>query len=241
MLRVCQLRYNVRLLVGGFPETNLTPTPWDSRDDTKAERDLAVKAANHYAQAQRRKSGKVLCQHIGQWSSKRCSEEAAEGYPLCQWHLEHPTDEDIRLVEVLGGDATRFEALRGRRVTNPLEELSKLAGEVLLYKDWCAHRLREVQDRFRYEGKAGEQLRSEVSMYERSLDRCSKLLTDWGKLNIDERLSRIEEKKAQAIISVIQKALLAANLTAEQRDVIETVIVGELQKLAPIPQGELHA
>jgi len=84
----------------------------------------------------------------------------------------------------------------------------------------------------RYEGRGGEQLRAEVALYERSLDRAGKMLVEWSRLNIDERLARIEEAKAAAILEVIRRALMAAELDEDTRKIAENVAIKELKALA---------
>jgi hypothetical protein len=116
-------------------------------------------------------------------------------------------------------------------VDNPLEELAMLASELILYKDFCAAEVTRLHGEYRYEGRSGEQLRAEVALYERSLDRTSKLLVEWAKLGIDDRLARIEEKKASIILDMIRRILLAADLTEEQRISAENAAVKEMRAL----------
>ena len=125
-----------------------------------------------------------------------------------------------------------FADVVGKRIDNPLEELATLVSEVLLYKDFCAQQVAKLRGDHRYEGRSGEQLRAEVALYERSLDRAGKLLIEWSRLNIDERLSRIEEAKAAMILEVIRRTLLSAELSDEQRLRAEETAIKELRALA---------
>ena len=70
-------------------------------------------------------------------------------------------------------------------------------------------RSRGRADRLRYETKTGEQLRAEVAMWERSLDRATKALDAAAKVNLDAR--RVDLAKAQAALAaaVITKVLAA--------------------------------
>ena len=57
---------------------------------------------------------------------------------------------------------------------------------------------------WRYEGEgSGEQLRAEIGMLERSMGHLGKLLVDIARLNIAERLVKIEEGKAKVIVEAI--------------------------------------
>jgi hypothetical protein len=170
----------------------------------------------------------VQCQHFTR-SGKQCVTSAVEGYPLCTTHLRSASVDEIALVR---SKDVSFKEIRGRKVTNPLEELAFLVSEVLTYKDYCAMQVAKLRGDERYEGRGGEQLRAEVALYERSLDRAGKLLIEWSRLNIDERLARIEEAKAAAILEVIRRSLLAAELSDEARKAVEEVAIKELRALS---------
>ncbi len=92
-------------------------------------------------------------------------------------------------------------------VEDPLSELARVCGQVLGWKDMLAKRVNDL-DSLRYENEAGgEQLRAEVALWERALDRCERFLTAMARLNIDERLAKISEERAELIISVLSAAL----------------------------------
>jgi len=170
---------------------------------------------------------KPRCQHVTR--SGQCSTKPIEGYPLCTTHLKTASIEEIALVR---SKDVSFTEIRGRKISNPLEELAYLVSEVLTYKDYCAMQVGKLRGDERYEGRGGEQLRAEVALYERSLDRAGKLLIEWSRLNIDERLARIEEAKATAILEVIRHALLAAELSDDTRKIVEEVAIKELKALS---------
>lgn len=170
----------------------------------------------------------IVCAHTTS-SGKHCTKKPVTGYPFCQTHLATASVRDISLVR---GKDVMFADLVGNRIDNPLEELATLVSEVLLYKDFCAQQVAKLRGDHRYEGRSGEQLRAEVALYERSLDRAGKLLIEWSRLNIDERLSRIEEAKAAMILEVIRRTLLSAELSDEQRLRAEETAIKELRALA---------
>ena len=65
----------------------------------------------------------------------------------------------------------------------------------------------------RYAGMTGEQIRGEVQLFERAMDRCNTVLATYAKLNIDERLSRITEAQQFMVVQAIEAALSSANVT----------------------------
>jgi len=161
-------------------------------------------------------------------TGRRCKTRVVPGYPFCYTHLQNASVADIALVH---GKDLAFHEISGAKVENPLEELAYLVSEVLLYKDFCAEQVAKLRGEYRYEGRSGEQLRAEVALYERSLDRAGKLLIEWSRLNIDERLTRIEEAKAAMILDVIRRTLLSAELSEEQRVKAEETAIKELRAL----------
>jgi len=134
---------------------------------------------------------------------------------------------------------TADEALRllGREgvapVTNPLEALADLAGEILATKDIFRDRVAQLQEEaWRYsDDKGGEQLRAELALYERALDRSNRVLADIARMKIDERLAAITEQQAQTLTTVITAVLRRLNLGDQAAKVRELVAV-ELERLA---------
>jgi hypothetical protein len=98
-----------------------------------------------------------------------------------------------------------------RPVSNPLQALRELAGEVLALKD-ALRGMVEHLGSLRYDGQAGEQVRGEMQLYERALDRAAKVLVDIGRLNIDERLVRISEEQGKLVFEALKAGLLAAGI-----------------------------
>lgn len=112
--------------------------------------------------------------------------------------------------------AATMERLDGRPVDNPLTELAAVGGRARAWMNLMESRVQKLLatddtevgksgDGIRYRGGAGEQLRAEVALYERAMDRLGRFLVDYGRLNIDDRLARITEKQAE----LVEKALLA--------------------------------
>lgn len=112
-------------------------------------------------------------------------------------------------------------------ISDPLTELALLAGEVVGWKDALRARVNDItgaraerldaeDDGVRYTSDIGtEQMRTEVALFERAMDRCASVLGMIAKLNIDERLARITERQADVVIAAIQLALDSAGVTGE--------------------------
>lgn len=101
-------------------------------------------------------------------------------------------------------------------VSNPLEALQHLAGRVLAAEEVIGEKVNELGS-WRYEGEgSGEQLRAEIGLLERTMTHLGRLLVDIARLNIDERLVKIEQEKANLIVEAIEIALATAGIRGQQ-------------------------
>jgi len=117
-------------------------------------------------------------------------------------------------------------------VEDPLLELQKLGGEALQWKQAIAAKVNELTS-LRYEGEhAGEQLRAEVGLYERSLDRLERVLVSMARLNLDERLVRINEQQGQLIQAVLLGAIQDLGLPEEVQRALRPAIARRLRAAA---------
>jgi hypothetical protein len=89
-------------------------------------------------------------------------------------------------------------------VADPLEALQRLAGRALALEETIGKLVNDLRS-VRYSTETGgEQLRAEVAVLERAMDRCGKILVDIAKLNIEERMAKVTEAQA----ALAEKALL---------------------------------
>lgn len=103
-------------------------------------------------------------------------------------------------------------------VTNPLAAYAQFAGEVMAWKELMRSLLEDLATvGYRHE-KAGEQIHAAVQLYERAMDRANRVLADYARLKIDERLAVITEAQKLAVILAIGAALDEAGLDGEARD-----------------------
>lgn len=115
-------------------------------------------------------------------------------------------------------------------VEDPFTELSKLAGQVVSFKDQLAAKVNELTS-IRYEapGAGTEQLRAEVALFERALDRCAAVLGLIVKLDIDTRMARISERQADAVVRAVDAAISAAGITGPAALAARQVAARELR------------
>lgn len=114
-------------------------------------------------------------------------------------------------------------------VENALTELAKIAGQVVAWKDALAGKVNALTS-LRYDSEfGGEQLRSEVILWERALDRCEKFLTAMARLDIDERLARVTERQAEQVSAALTAVLAEMGLSSEQQRDARTGVARHLR------------
>ncbi|MBN6054530.1 hypothetical protein JYK22_21490, partial [Nonomuraea sp. RK-328] len=147
-----------------------------------------------------------------------CNNYAITGGLVCHAHGGRAKQVKAKAAERAAEDKIRAQLARMdvAPVADPLTELAKIAGQVVAWKDTLADKVNELSS-LRYSTEGGEQLRAEVALFERALDRCEKFLTAMARLNIDERLARISEQQADVIIKAITTVLDELGLSAEQQ------------------------
>lgn len=167
-------------------------------------------------------------QHVATVGGPACSGHKKDGSPcrnapmhdqkVCGFHGGRaPQNKRAAAGRALEREvATALERLDGRPIDNPLTELAAVGGRARVWMNLMESRVQkllasddvdggESGGGIRYRGGTGEQLRAEVALYERAMDRLGRFLADYGRLNIDDRLARITEKQAE----LVEKALLA--------------------------------
>ena len=113
-------------------------------------------------------------------------------------------------------------------VDNPLEAYRMFAGRVMAWLNLMERLLVDL-DSPRYRGATAEQIRGEVQLYERAMDRANAVLGTYAKLNIDERLTRISEQQADVMVAALRAGLNAAGVTPEQRELAHAEISRQLR------------
>lgn len=116
-------------------------------------------------------------------------------------------------------------------VEDPLAEIARLASEAIAFKDALAARVNALHE-IRYEGaNGGEQLRTEVALYERALDRTVRFLDVLAKSGFEERRVQIDEQTAAQVVGLLQRVFARLGLSAEQQLLVGEVVPQELRAL----------
>ncbi len=116
-------------------------------------------------------------------------------------------------------------------MANPLLSLLTVAAEAEAFKDALRSLVGDLGDRIRYSGlEGGEQLRAEVVVYERALDRVGRMCVDIAKLGLEERLVRQQEALGAGLITVLTAALTELGQDPAE-DRVRSVVAAQLSRL----------
>jgi hypothetical protein len=109
-------------------------------------------------------------------------------------------------------------------VDDPLTALKWMAGEVIAWKNLMSSKVDELMGDYRYGTDYGEQLRAEVALFERAMDRCVHVLATIAKLGIDDRLAAVTERQAQMMEDALFAAFDEAGVGVRDTDTRQRVV-----------------
>ncbi len=151
------------------------------------------------------------CTGMSKQSGQRCKRRPRAGLTVCGVHggKSPRADMVVRETKALRG----MNALRDptRPVTDPLTELLDVAARSVRLMEVMEDQVSALKA-MRYGGQSGEQTRAELAAYERSLDRCAKILASIVTLDLEARLVRVSEVQAAHVIASFHATLTGAGI-----------------------------
>lgn len=161
------------------------------------------------------------CRAVSSRTGQPCRNPPVTGATVCRMHggsaPQVKRAGQRRLAESKARRA--LDDIGIREVANPLAELRALTGEVIAWKDALANHVAALDDRYRHtDDKGAEQLRAEVALYERAMDRAAKLLETWARLGLDSMLADMEVRVRQSQVDALAAGLDAYRAAAGVSD-----------------------
>lgn len=184
---------------------------------------------------------KVKCTGKSSRTGKPCGNYPVRGATVCNAHgAAAPQVKAKAAQRVVEGQALKVvTSLRGVPVTDPLSALADVAGEVTAVKDFLRGLVEEIvaserpasadpmsvavarlagSEKLRMpDDKGAEQMNAKFQAYMAMLSTCVSTLATIAKLNIDERMARIDEARAEMIREALRRAFGEAGLSGEQQ------------------------
>ncbi len=161
--------------------------------------------------------GAVWCEEHKRWECSRprskgrgdCHSLAISGLDVCRMH-GGKSGEELRAAgaaEKEAQETRKFIDLRVDAVTDPVDELAKLAGVVKNFAEKLTGRIEELSDLTLKTESGSEQVRAVVGLWERMVRQSEALLTSLARLGLEDRAVRLEEQRQELVVRVIHAAL----------------------------------
>jgi hypothetical protein len=172
------------------------------------------------------------------WTGRRCRNRIPAGHLVCDKHRGNfpktRAKAQMRQAEAHARYQLKKKLEREGvyKMEDAIEEMEAIAGEAIAFKNICRERLEALKGDIRYSTAAGEQLRAEVALYERAIDRCDKILTNYVRLGISDRRVKIAEAQALLLVGVIQNVLGRLELSRDQKRIAAVVVPEELRAIS---------
>lgn len=161
------------------------------------------------------------CHARSKQTGNRCGQRAMLGQRVCYAHGGRNPKAKAAAARRLEAERVGAEVAQVLEhetpapVTEPLAVLAELAGEAVALKSALSVRVAELGDGIRYtaSGTGTEQLRAEVALYERAMDRAGRFLDLLAKSGFEERRVRVSEEQGAQVhrfIIVVMEGMLTA-------------------------------
>lgn len=165
-----------------------------------------------------------------------CPNPAIAGGTVCKTHggsTKHIKAAAKRRLAVAKADA-KLRELEYEPVEDPVSELADIAGQAKALMEWAGARVADLQNALTYtDAHDVDQLKAEVGVYERAMDRTAKLVEACARLGLDERRVALEEGQAELAVAALRLAVQRAGLAEPQRQAVIdawSVALPELEK-----------
>lgn len=170
----------------------------------------------------------------------RCKRWPTRGATVCRTHgAAAPQVRAAAAERVLDTRIRDTLARLGEQpVRDPLTALAKLAGEVLAFKDAVGGLVNRLEEIRYQDAKGGEQLRAEVVVFERAMDRAVTVLAAMARLKLDERLAAITEAQAEQFYRALMAGLAVVGVTGEAAMPARKAAARELRIITSEPAGD---
>lgn len=171
------------------------------------------------------------CKATAKGTGAQCKRATEDGATVCHVHGGAASQVKTKAARVRAARAVEADARAVLALTdtppvdNALEAMAGLAGEVLAMKNALAARVNALGSLTAASPQGLEVLRVEVQLYERAIDRSSKMLEILARAGFDERRAALNEAQAlmlaTAMLNLIDKLQLPEDKTEAAYEIAE--------------------
>lgn len=179
----------------------------------------------------------LRCRGTSKASGERCPQYAIKGGTVCYHHggaaKQVREKANMRLATLkIEKNVEAVLAHEGiTAIEDPLDELGKLASASTAMMQALGARVNALKELAQLDFKGSLDLKVEVGLYERAMDRTHRLLDSLVKHGYAERQITIAENEALLVAGVIRRVVSALGLTPEQQATAQTLLAEEFRQL----------
>jgi len=194
------------------------------------------------------RTGERWCTATSKSTGERCRHYAMHGQLVCRHHGGSSPQAKAKARERLAlaaaeSDARRLLAYESTgRLDDPLLVLEQVTAEAVALKAALAARVNALTEiRYTAPGAGTEQLRAEVALLERAMDRVARFADLMLRHNLAERRVELAEAQGRLLAGVVREVLVALGLSPEQEALVPTVVPAAFRRVARLEtvRGEL--
>ncbi len=161
------------------------------------------------------------CPGTSKQTRQQCGRTIRDEERVCRWH-GGAAPQARRAAALRLAEATIRTSLAEQGYTlvdDPLVAFRQLVSETVAFKEFAAAHVAELGEQLTgYDKDEMEYLRAVVTLYERAMERAAKLLHDWVRLNMDERLVQVTERQADLLLQVVTGTLADLGVDAAEEE-----------------------
>lgn len=174
-----------------------------------------------------------------------CRGSRVVGFDFCTPHLQTPRGQQHALDRIKSGALLNEDDLMAeiaRRSDVPetdyhksaLEKMDKTLSELLDFTERTKTMLFDIPaGDWRYMHRtAGEQTRMEVGLYERALDRASRVLKDVSKMALEEKIVSLGKAQTELVIRILMGTIMELGLDASGITRARSILLRRFQEEA---------
>lgn len=171
---------------------------------------------------------------------KKCSGHNSAGRPCGNWPIKGgdvcrkhggaaPQVKAAAAARTLEAEARRLIGDTFEPMADPIGTLLRKATEAEAFRAAVVGLVNQLRSWETWSEETGSQIRGEVMLYERSLDRVARLCIEIVKLNLEERLVRVRESEARMMADALDYALTAAGVETGQAQAVKRETAARLR------------
>jgi hypothetical protein len=157
-------------------------------------------------------------------TGQRCRKYAIKGSTVCGTHGGGASQvKRAAAARAIREKVSKLGLVEASPIDDPVSALMDLGGEAVALVNALKQHVAELERVGTEPGRLGEAVKPEIAAYLSAIRECERILSSLVRLNLAERLVRIDEARAELVVTVIERVLVSAGLDPQSLDVRSSV------------------